>query len=219
MEIKAIYNCLSEVNSLCEFSIEVGGGGEQYAALIEGSAMQLGRLSEHLLISHAMWGSISTWLVNHSSVMEEEKCTQINHHSITLSGALIGKSSRFNCQKADKGSGYFTPLSPSLPPSQLQHNATTNSTASLIKLSGPACSITTCPIASCKWMRQKTAIRQAEQDPNLPYFASNFWAESLQCNSPSFNRGVKQFECWQTLGSTCPARQIMFWNLYCTLLL
>ena len=52
MEIKAIYNCLSEVNSLCEFSIE--GGGHSTAALIEGSAMQLGRLSEHLLISHAM---------------------------------------------------------------------------------------------------------------------------------------------------------------------
>ena len=36
-----------------------------------------------------------------------------------------------------------------------------------------ACNITTCPIASCKWIRQKTANGQAEQDPNLPRSAIN----------------------------------------------
>ena len=35
------------------------------------------------------------------------------------------------------------------------------------------CKITTCTIASCKWIWQGTAIGQAEQDPNLPCSASN----------------------------------------------
>ena len=42
------------------------------------------------------------------------------------------------------------------------------------------CKITTCPIASCKWFWQKTASRQAEQDPNLPCSASNVTQLSLK---------------------------------------
>ena len=59
----------------------------------------------------------------------------------------------------------------------------------------PLCNITTCPVASCKWIWQiKTATGQAEQDPNLPAQKVMFLAWSSQCNSPLFNRVAWQVE-------------------------
>ena len=81
-----------------------------------------------------------------------------------------------------------------------------------------ACNITTCPIASCKWIWRKTAVVQAEQDPGLPCSTSNVlgkvqynlclteWRGKWKC------RRVKS-----TLGAACPAQRIMFCNLCCTL--
>ena len=41
----------------------------------------------------------------------------------------------------------------------------------------PACNITTGPVASCKWIRQKMAMGQAEQDPDLPRSASTVFGK------------------------------------------
>ena len=59
----------------------------------------------------------------------------------------------------------------------------------------PLYNITTCPVASCKWIWQiKTATGQAEQEPNLPAQKVMFLAGSSRCNSPLFNRVAWQVE-------------------------
>ena len=49
-----------------------------------------------------------------------------------------------------------------------------------------------CPVIS--EFGKKTAIEQAEQDPNLPARQVMFWVESSQCNSSLFNRVAGQVE-------------------------
>ena len=83
----------------------------------------------------------------------------------------------------------------------------------------PACNITTGPVASCKWIWQKTAMGPVEQDLDLPCSASNVLGkvQSHLC----LTKWQGKWKCWQgnsILGAACPAQKIMFCNLSCTLL-
>ena len=81
-----------------------------------------------------------------------------------------------------------------------------------------ACNITTGPVASCECIRQKTAMGQAEQDPDLPCSASYVLGKVQYHLCLTEWRGRRK--CRQgksTLGAACPAKKIMFCNLSCTL--
>ena len=54
--------------------------------------------------------------------------------------------------------------------------------------------ITTCPIASCKSIWQKWQSGKQNKTLTCPAQQVMFWAESLQCNSPLFNRVAGQVE-------------------------
>ena len=53
---------------------------------------------------------------------------------------------------------------------------------------------TTCPIASCKSICQKWQSGKQNKTLTCPAQQVMFWAESLQCNSPLFNRVAGQVE-------------------------
>ena len=79
---------------------------------------------------------------------------------------------------------------------------------------GSACNTTTDTVASCKWIRQKTAMGQAKQDPDLPSSASNVLGkvQSHLCLTEWMCRRGKS-----TLVAACLTQKIMFCNLCCTL--
>ena len=81
-----------------------------------------------------------------------------------------------------------------------------------------ACNITTCPVASCKWIWLKTTMGQPEQDPDLPRLASNVLGK-VQYNlcvagQVDVAAGQVNFEVSRSqLGAAFPAQRIMFCNL------
>ena len=84
----------------------------------------------------------------------------------------------------------------------------------------PACNMTISPIARRKWIQQKWQSGKQNWTLTCPARQVMFWAESLQCNSPLFNRVAMQVEVpagqVNFRGSLpCSARNV--WNLCCTL--
>ena len=68
-----------------------------------------------------------------------------------------------------------------------------------------SCNITTGPVASCKWIRQKTAMVQAEQDPDLPCLANNVLGEVSFCLTEWRGKG-KCRRASQLWGQIAPLR-------------
>ena len=77
-----------------------------------------------------------------------------------------------------------------------------------------------CVVAPLQVNSARTAMRQAEQDPNLPRLASNVLGKvhSHFCFTEWRGKG-KCMRGKSTLGEASPAQKIMFCNLCCTMLL
>ena len=83
---------------------------------------------------------------------------------------------------------------------------------------GIANALSLAPLQVASEFGKKTAMGQAEQDPDLPGSASNVLGKVKYYLCLTEWRG--KWKCrWgkSTLGAACPAQKIMFCNLCCTL--